>query len=332
VKAMTQDRYGSADVLTLEEIDRPAVGDDDVLIRVHAAGVGPEVWHLMTGRPYFVRLMGVGLRRPKARVVGRDVAGIVEAVGRHVTEFQPGDEVFGSCRGSFAEYACAGTADEAGVGGDGVLAPKPANLTFEQAAGVPVSGVSALQGLRDAGGLQAGQSVLVIGASGGVGTFAVQLAKVFEAQVTGVCSTTKVDLVRSLGADQVIDYTREDFADQPHRYDLILDTAGRRSLSQLRRALAPRGRLVIVGGEGGGRLTGGFERQLRAALLSPFIGQQLRAMVAVDRRKDLLYLKDLIEAGMLSPVISATYPLEEAPRALSDADEGHGRGKKVIAV
>jgi NADPH:quinone reductase-like Zn-dependent oxidoreductase len=329
---MTQDRYGSADILTLEEIDRPTVGHDDVLIRVRAAGVGPDVWHLMTGRPYFVRLMGVGLRRPKARVAGRDVAGIVEAVGGRVTEFQPGDEVFGSCRGAFAEYACAGAGGEASVGGDGVLAPKPTNLTFEQAAAVPTSAMTALQGLRDAGGLQAGQSVLVIGASGGVGTFAVQLAKVFEAQVTAVSSTAKADLVRSVGADHVIDYTREDFAHQPHRYDLILDTAGRRSLSLLRRALAPHGTLVIVGGEGGGRLTGGFERQLGAALLSPFVGQRLRPLTAVDRRRDLLVMKDLIEAGMLTPVISATYPLNEAPKALSDADEGHGRGKKVITV
>jgi NADPH:quinone reductase-like Zn-dependent oxidoreductase len=287
VKAMTQARYGSADVLALDEIDRPTVDEDEVLIRVRAAGVGPEVWHLMTGRPYVVRLMGVGLRRPKARVAGRDVAGIVEAVGRRVTVFERGDEVFGTCRGAFAEFACAGAGGEGGVGGDGVLAPKPANLTFEQAAGVPTSAQSALQGLRDAGGIRAGQSVLIIGASGGVGTFAVQLAKAFEAHVVGVCSPTKLDLVRSIGADHVIDYTRQDFADQTHRYDVILDTAGRHSLSHLRRALAPRGTLVIVGGEGGGRLTGGFERQLGAVVLSPFCRQQLRSLTAVDRRQDL---------------------------------------------
>jgi NADPH:quinone reductase-like Zn-dependent oxidoreductase len=332
MKAMTQDRYGSADVLTLADIDRPVVGDDDVLIRVRAAGVGPDVWHLMTGRPYFVRLMGVGLRKPKARIVGRDVAGSVEGVGKDVTQFQPGDEVYGTCRGAFAEYACAGAGSEGGVGGDGVLALKPANLTFEQAAGVPTSACSALQGLRDAGGVQAGQSVLVIGASGGVGTFAVQLAKGFEAHVTGVCSTPKVDLVRSIGADDVIDYTREDFAGGAQRYDLILDTAGRRSLSHLRRALTPRGTLVIVGGEGGGRLTGGFERQLRAVLLSPFLRQQLRSLTAVERREDLLFLKDLIEAGRLTPVINKTYPLDEAPKALADADEGHGRGKRIVTV
>jgi NADPH:quinone reductase-like Zn-dependent oxidoreductase len=332
MKAMTQDRYGSADVLALDDIPVPVAGDDEVLIRVRAAGIGPDVWHLMTGRPYFVRLMGVGLRKPKVRVVGRDVAGSVEAVGRNVSEFQPGDEVFGNCRGALAEYACAGVASEAGVGGDGVLAAKPANLSFEQAAGVPTSAQTALQALRDSGAIRAGQSVLIIGASGGVGTFAVQLAKMFGAHVAGVCSTPKADLVRSLGADHVIDYTREDFADQPRRYDLILDAAGRRSLSHLRRALAPRGRLVIVGGEGGGRLTGGFERQLGAVLLSPFLRQQLRSLVAVDRRADLLFLKDVIEAGKVTPVISKTYPLNEAPKALSDADEGHGRGKAVISV
>jgi NADPH:quinone reductase-like Zn-dependent oxidoreductase len=331
MKAMTQDRYGSADVLTLAEIDMPAVADDDVLIRVRAAGVGPEVWHLMTGRPYLVRMMGFGLRRPKAQVVGRDVAGVVEAVGKDVTQFQPGDEVFGTCRGAFAEYACAGAGSEGGVGTAGVLAPKPANLTFEQAAAVPTSATSALQGLRDAGGIRAGQSVLIIGASGGVGTFAVQLAKAFDAHVTGVCSTPKVDLVRSLGADHVIDYTREDFAARG-RHDLILDTAGRRSLSDLRRALTPQGTLVIVGGEGGGPLTGGFERQLRALVLSRFVAQQLRPLTAVDRRADLLSLKDLIEAGKLAPVIDRTYPLAEAAKALADADEGHGRGKKVVTV
>ena len=332
MKAMTQDKYGSADVLALDDITLPIAGDDEVLIRVRAAGVGPEVWHVMTGRPYFIRLMGFGLRKPKARVVGRDVAGSVEAVGRNVTEFQAGDEVFGTCRGAFAEYACAAAGSEGGVGGGGVLAPMPANLTFEQAAGIPTSAQAALQGLRDAGAIRAGQSVLIIGASGGVGTFAVQLAKVFEAHVTGVCSTTKVDLVWSVGADHVIDYTRDDFADQAHRYDLILDAAGRRSLSHLRRALAPRGKLVIVGGEGGGRWTGGFERQLRAVLLSPFLRQQLRSLTAVDRREDLLFLKDLFEAGRMIPVISKTYSLNEAPKALSDADEGRGRGKSVITV
>jgi NADPH:quinone reductase-like Zn-dependent oxidoreductase len=323
MKAMTQDRYGSADVLVLDDIAQPDVGEDEVLIRVEAAGVGPDVWHLMTGLPYIVRLMGVGLRKPKARVPGWDVAGRVEAVGRAVTQFQPGDEVFGVCRGAFAEYACARAE---------ILAPKPANLSFEQAAAVPVSGCTALRGLRDAGGIQAGQTALIIGASGGVGTFAVQLAKLFGAHVTGVCSTTKMDLVRSLGADHVIDYTREDFADGRQRYDLILDTAGRRSLSHLRRALAARGTLVIVGGEGGGRWTGGFERQLRAALLSPFVGQRLRSLASTERQQDLRFMKDVIEAGKVTPVVNRTYPLAEAAKALSDADEGHGRGKVVITV
>jgi NADPH:quinone reductase-like Zn-dependent oxidoreductase len=333
MKAITQDRYGSSDVLRLDEVATPAPGADEVLVRVHAAGAGPEVWHVMTGRPYFVRLMGFGVRAPKQRVPGRDLAGTVEAVGSAVSEFQPGDEVFGSGRGTLAEYVCAAAAvDEGKVGGARVLAPKPANLTFEQAAAVPTSGATALQGLRDAGGIRGGQSVLIIGASGGVGTFAVQLAKHFDAHVTGVCSTAKTELVRSLGADVAIDYTREDFTDRPERYDLILDTAGRRSLSRLRRALTARGTLVIVGGEGGGRLTGGFERQLRAAALSRFVSQRLVPLAAVDRRTDLHFLKDVIEDGKLTPVIDRTFALGEAAQALTDAEEGHGRGKKVIVT
>jgi NADPH:quinone reductase-like Zn-dependent oxidoreductase len=323
MKAITQHTYGSADVLGLEDIATPVAGPDEVLIRVRAAGVGPDVWHLMTGLPYFVRLMGFGLRKPKARVLGLDIAGTVDAVGKDVTQFRPGDEVFGTCRGAFAEYAC---------GSASTLAHKPTNLNFEQAAGVPVSGSTALRGVRDAGEVQAGQAVLIIGASGGVGTFAVQLAKMFGAHVTGVCSTTKVELVRSIGADEVIDYTREDLVDGPHRYDVILDTAGRRPLSHLRRALTPPGTLVIVGGEGGGRLTGGFERQIWAALLSPFVGQRLRPISSTARQEDLLVLKDAIEAGKVMPVISGTYPLAEAAKALSDADEGHGRGKVVITI
>jgi NADPH:quinone reductase-like Zn-dependent oxidoreductase len=332
MKAMTQDRYGSADVLTLADIGEPVINDDEVLLRVRAAGVGPDVWHLMTGLPYFVRLMGVGLREPKASVPGRDVAGTVAAVGREVTGFQPGDEVYGTCRGAFAEYAPAGTGSEGRVGGAGVLAPKPANLTFEQAAGVPTSASAALQGLRDVGEIKAGQAVLVIGASGGVGTFAVQLARAFGGQVTGVCSAEKADLVRSIGANRVIDYAREDFADGPDRYDLVLDTAGRRSLSHLRRGLKRRGTVVIVGGEGGGPWTGGFERQLRARLVSPFLRQRLRSLTAVDRREDLRFLKELIEDGLLTPVISATYPLHEAAKALDDADEGHRLGKAIVTV
>ena len=323
MKAMTRDSYGSADVLQLDDIVMPVVANDEVLIRVHAAGVGPDVWHLMTGMPYLVRLMGVGLRKPKSRVLGRDVAGSVEEVGRDVRQFEPGDAVYGTCDGAFAEYVSV-RADR--------VAPKPANLTFEQAAGVPVSACAALHALRDAGSVQDGQTVLIIGASGGVGTFAVQLARAFGAHVTGVCSTTNADLVRSIGAEHVIDYTHEDFVDGTRRYDLILDTAGRRSLSQLRRALTPRGTLVLVGGEGGGRWTGGFDRQLRATLLSPFVRQTLRSLISTERQEDLLVLTELIEAGTVAPVINQTYPLNEVTKALGDADEGHGRGKTVVTV
>src|SRR3954470_6884217 len=332
MKAMTQDRYGSSHVLRLNEGAPPVPGADEILVRVHAAGVGPEVWHVMTGRPFFVRLMGFGVRAPKQRVPGRDFAGTVAAVGSTATKFQPGDEVFGSARGTLAQYACTGAADVAKIGGAGVLAPKPANLTFEQAAAVATSGTTALQSLRDAGGIRGGQSVLIIGASGGVGTFAVQLAKHFDAHVTGVCSTAKTELVRSLGADAVIDYTREDFTDRPERYDLIVDTAGRRSLSRVRRALTARGTLVIVGGEGGGRLTGGFERQLRAFALSRFVSQRLVPLPALGRRADLLVLKDIIEDGKLTPVIDRTFAFDDAAQALTDAEEGHGSGKKVIVM
>jgi NADPH:quinone reductase-like Zn-dependent oxidoreductase len=324
MQAVVQDTYGAADVLELRDIDKPVIGDEDLLVRVHAAGVDPGVWHLMTGLPYLVRVMGYGLRTPKIRVRGRDVAGRVEAVGTNVTQVQPGDEVFGIGEGSFAEYVRA-RADK--------LAPKPANLTFEQAAAVPISALTALQAIRDRGKVRPGQKVLIIGAAGGVGSFAVQLAKAFGAQVTGVCSTTKLDLVRSIGADHVIDYTRDDFADGAHHWDLIVDTAGRRSLSQLRRALARRGTLVIVGGEGGGRWLGGFDRQiLRAPLLSPLVSQTLRPLTSKERSEDLVVLKELIEAGKLTPVIDRTYPLSEAPEAIRHLEQGHARGKIVLRV
>jgi NADPH:quinone reductase-like Zn-dependent oxidoreductase len=249
------------------------------------------------------------------------VAGRIETVGGHVTEFRPGDDVFGTCDGSFAEYASARA--------DGV-APKPANLTFEQAATVPTSGCTALQALRDVGKVEQGQTVLIIGAAGGVGSFAVQIAKAFGARVTGVCSTAKIDLVRSLGADDVIDYTREDFATRQERYDLILDIAGNRSVSHLRRGLAQRGTLVIVGGEGGGPWFGGVDRQLRAVMLSPFLGQKLGTFVAKPNRKDLIVLKDLVEADKVTPVIDSVFPLSEVPAAIRHLQNGHARGKIAI--
>ncbi len=323
MKAIVQDMYGSPDVLELREIDKPVVGGDEVLVRVHAAGVDQGVWHLTAGLPYLVRVAGVGLRAPKNPVRGVDVAGRVEAVGENVTRFGPGDEVFGTCRGSFAEYACAG-ADR--------LVPKPANLTFEQAAAVPVSGCTALQAVRDRGKVRAGQRVLIIGAGGGVGTFAVQLAKAFGAEVTGVCSTTKVELVRSIGADRVIDYTREDFADGRNRFDVILDIAGNRSLSHLRRALAPEGTLVIVGGEGGGRWLGGVDRTLRALVLSPFARQKLGTWIATQPKEDLEALRELLEAGKVTPVVDRTFPLTEVPEAIRYLRDGRARGKVVITV
>lgn len=324
MKAIVQDKYGSADVLELREIDKPTVKAGEVLVRVHAAGVDPGVWHLMTGMPYLIRVMGYGFRAPKHRVRGRDLAGIVEAIGENVTGFQPGDEVFGTSEGSFADYASAR---------EDRIAPKPRNLTFEQAATVPISAQTALQALRDAGQVRPGQSVLIIGAAGGVGSFAVQLAKSLGAHVTGVCSTTKLDLVRSLGADDVIDYTREEFADRAHHYDLIIDTAGNRSLSHLRRALAPEGTLVIVGGEGGGPWIGLLSRMIRTPMLAPFVRpQKLRVLSSTERKKDLQILSELIESGKVTPIIDRTYPLSEVPDAIRYLEKGHSRGKVVIAV
>jgi NADPH:quinone reductase-like Zn-dependent oxidoreductase len=323
MKAIVQDTYGSPDVLELRDIDKPVVGDDEVLVQVHAAGVDQGVWHMMAGLPYLIRIAGFGLRAPKNPVRGYDVAGRVEVVGENVTRFQPGDEVFGTCRGSFAEYACA-RADR--------LAPKPANLSFEQAAAVPISGYTALQAVRDQGKVQPGQRVLIIGAGGGVGTFAVQLAKVFGADVTGVCSTTKTDLVRSIGADRVIDYTREDFADGRNRYDVILDIAGNRSLSHLRRALAPEGTLVLVGGEGGGKWLGGVDRQLRAYMLFAFVRQKLGTWISKEREEDLEALRELLEAGKVMPVVDRTFPLSEVPEAIRYLRDGRARGKVAITV
>jgi NADPH:quinone reductase-like Zn-dependent oxidoreductase len=323
MKAIVRDTYGSPDVLELRDIDRPEIADEEVLVRVHAAGVGRDVWHVMTGLPYPIRLAGYGLRAPKNPVIGSDVAGVVEALGKDVSRFQPGDEVFGIGKGSYAEYVCAR---------EDKLAHKPANLTFEQAAVVAISGLTALQALRDHGKVRPGQEVLVIGASGGVGTFAVQVAKAFGAHVTGVCSTTKVDMVRSIGADHVIDYTQEDFAEGDQRYDLILDIGGNSSLSRLRRALTPEGTLVITGGETDGRWLGGTDRQIRALMLSPFVGQKLGTFVSSENHEDMIVLKELIEAGKVTPVIDRTYPLSEVPEAIRYLEEGHARGKVVITV
>jgi NADPH:quinone reductase-like Zn-dependent oxidoreductase len=323
MQAIVQEEYGSADTLRLDEIDRPTIGDDEVLVRVHAAGLDRGTWHLMAGQAYLMRLMGFGVRRPKNRVPGLDVAGTVVAVGADITRFDVGDEVFGISRGSFAEYACAR---------EDKLARKPTNLSFDEAAVVAVSGLTALQGLRDVGRLEAGQHVLIIGASGGVGTFAVQIAKASGAEVTGVCSTAKLDLVRSLGADHVIDYTHEDFADGAARYDLILDIGGNSPLSRLRRALAPSGTLVLVGGEGGDRWIGGMDRQLRALALSPFVGQRLTMKVPKEHYTDLERLTELIEAGEVIPTIDQTYPLPQVPDAMRHLEAGHARGKLVITV
>jgi NADPH:quinone reductase-like Zn-dependent oxidoreductase len=321
MRAIVQARYGSADVLHLAEIGRPAAGDGEVLLRVDAAGLDRGTWHLMAGQPYLIRLVS-GLRAPRNPVPGLDVAGTVVAVGADVTGFAVGEEVFGIGRGSFAEYACA-RADK--------LVRKPAGLTFARAAAVAVSGLTALQGLRDAGRLQPGQHVLIIGASGGVGTFAVQIAKALGAEVTGVCSTAKTGLVASIGADHVIDYTRDHFWDGRQRYDLILDIGGNAALARLRHALTPAGTLVIAGGEDGGRWTG-VSRQLRALALSLFVRQRLATFVSRHRRADLETLAQLIEAGQLTPVIGKTYPLRQAPDAMRDLLAGHARGKLVITV
>ena len=324
MRAIVQDRYGSPDVLTPAAIEPPEPGAHDVLIRVRAAGLDRGTWHLMTGQPYLMRVIGFGFRRPKNRVPGLDVAGTVAAVGPAVTRFAVGDEVYGVARGSYAEYAAAH---------EDKLARKPANISFEQAAVVPVSGLIALRGLVDVGRLQAGQQVLITGASGGVGSYAVQLAKALGAEVTAVSSTGKADLVRSLGADHVIDYTREDFADGTRRYDLILDIAGNPPLARLRRALTPRGTAVLLGGEQGrGRVTGGFGRTLRAPLLSPFVSQRLAMVTANENGRDLERLTALIEAGQVTPHVDRTYALDELADAMARLIAGEVRGKIAISI
>jgi NADPH:quinone reductase-like Zn-dependent oxidoreductase len=324
MRAVVQDRYGSLGVLIPAVIDRPEPGEHDVLLRVHAAGLDRGTWHLMTGQPYLMRVIGFGLRRPKNRVPGLDVAGTVAAVGPAVTRFAVGDEVYGVARGSYAEYAAAH---------EDKLAAKPTNLTFEQAAVVPISGLIAQRGLIDVGRLQRGQSVLITGATGGVGSYAVQIAKALGAEVTAVSGTGKADLVRSLGADHVIDYTREDFADGSHRYDLILDIAGNPTLARLRRALTPHGTAVLLGGEQGrGRITGGFGRSLRAPLLSPLVSQRLTMVTAKENGRELERLTALIEAGQVTPHVDRTYPLDDLPAAMARLIAGEVRGKIAITV
>jgi len=322
MRAITYDRFGSADVLRLTEVARPVPDDGEVRIRVHAAGVDRAAWHMMTGRPYLGRL-AFGLRTPRNRVLGIEVAGTVDAVNAGVTQVAVGDEVYGYARGSFAEYAVA-RADK--------LAPKPVNLSFEQASVVPVSAATALQALTASGRAQPGQTVLVIGASGGVGSYAVQIAKALGAEVTGVASTGKLDLVRALGADHVLDYTRDDFADGSRRYDLVLDIAGNPSLSRLRCALAPTGTAVITGGEEGGSFSGGMNRQLRAVALSPFLRQRLTTFIARQRSSDLDRLTLLIEAGNVTPSVDRSYPLEETPDAVRHLAAGQVRGKVAISI
>ena len=322
MRAIVQDAYGSPDVFRLTRISTPDVADNQVLVRVHAAGLDRGTWHLMAGRPYLLRL-AFGFSKPKNPVPGLDLAGTVVAVGSAVTRFSPGEDVFGTGEGSFAEYA---------VAPEDQLARKPDSLSFEQAAVVPVSGLTALQALTDVGHLQPGQQVLIIGASGGVGSYAVQLAKALGAEVTGVSSTAKLDLVRSLGADHVIDYTRDDFADGAHRYDLILDIAGNPALSRLRRALTPTGTAVIVGGEQGGRLTGGLDRQFRAKAISLFVRQRMTFFLSKERASDLERITEFIEAGKLTPSIDRIFPLDQVPEAMRHLEAGEARGKIAITV
>ncbi len=323
MKAIVFSRYGSPDVLELKEIDKPVVKADEVLIRIRAAAANPADWRVMRGDPYLMRVT-TGLRKPRrVAVLGSDMAGQVEAVGKDVTRFRPGDEVFAEVdAGGFAEYISFP---------EDLLAHKPTNLTFEQAAAVPMTAMTALQGLRDPGRIEAGQKVLINGASGGIGTFAVQIAKSFGAEVTGVCSTRNVDLVRSIGADHAIDYTREDFTNAAQRYDLILDTVGNHSLAAFRRALVPKGTLVVTGG-GGGRWFGPLTQILSAIVSSPFVSQRLVPVYGRRSKDDLDILKGLIEAGKVTPVIDRTYPLPEVPEAIRYLETRHTRGKLVITV
>jgi len=325
MKAIVYCDYGLAN-LKLEDVEKPVPNDDQILVKVRAASINPYDWHFIEGTPYIMRLMGVGLRKPKDTRLGVDFAGTVEAVGKNVTQFKPGDEVFGGRGGAFAEYLCP-RANRA-------VALKPANLTFEQAASVNIAGITALQALRDKGNVQAGQKVLINGASGGVGTFAVQIAKSFGADVTGVCSTRNVDLVRSLGADHVIDYTKEDFAKGEQRYDVILDNVPNHSLSECRRILNPKGKYIMIGGGGpnDSRWVGPFGRVIHALLVSPFISQKMGMMMADANQKDLIVLGDFMQSGKVKPVIDRTYKLSQVPAAIAYLEQGHARGKVVITL
>ena len=319
--------YGSPDILKLEEVETPVPKDNEVLIKVRAASVNPFDWHFMRGTPYFLRLMA-GLRKPKDKRLGVDVAGQVEAVGRNVTRFKPGDAVFGTCRGAFAEYAC--TSESA-------LVVKPDSVTFEQAASIPIAALTALQGLRagglgDTGQIQPGYKVLINGASGGVGTFAVQIAKSFGADVTGVCSTRNVEMVRSLGADRVVDYTREDFTKSGQRYDLIFDTVGNHSLLAFRRVLNPGGTYIAVGGSSGKWMIGPLISALAAPVLSRFVSQKMIMVLAKLNKEDLAILCELMKAGKVTPVIDRRYKLSDVPEAIRYLEEGHARGKVVITL
>ena len=325
MKAIVYCGYGLAN-LKLEDVEKPVPNDDEILVKVRAASINPYDWHFVEGTPKIMRLMGVGLRKPKDTRLGVDFAGTVEAIGKNVTQFKPGDEVFGGRGGAFAEYVCPRASR--------AVALKPANLTFEQAASVNIAGITALQALRDKGNVQPGQKVLINGASGGVGTFAVQIAKSFGAAVTGVCSTRNVDLVRSLGADHVIDYTKEDFAKGTERYDVILDNVPNHSLSECRRILTPNGKYVMIGGGGpnDSRWVGPFGRVIKTMVLSPFTSQKMGMMMADANGKDLTILADMMQSGKLKPVIDRTYKLNEVPAAIAYLEEGHARGKVVITV
>ncbi len=325
MKAIVYCDYGVPN-LKFQEIEKPTPADDQVLVKVRAASVNPLDWHFIEGTPYVMRAMGVGLRKPKDTRLGVDFAGTVEAVGEKVTKFKPGDDVFGGRDGAFAEYVCVREAR--------AVALKPANITFEQAASVPIAGVTALQGLRDKGKVQPGQRVLINGASGGVGTFAVQIAKSMGADVTGVCSTRNVDMVRSLGADHVIDYTKEDFIKSAQRYDVMYDTVGNRSLLECRRVLTPKGKAVMIGGGGPGDqgLIGPLVGPIKLLMLSPFVSQEMGTFLAELNQKDLTALADLMQSGKVTPVIDKRYKLSELPQAIEYLEQGHARGKVIIAV